>query len=69
MSSEAEKAVVRSNTEAVQSQGDFDLFEALFADDVLDHTPQPNMTPDKPGVRGLYKAMREAFPDFHAVIH
>jgi predicted ester cyclase len=27
------------------------------------------MTPDKPGVRGLYKAIREAFPDFHAVIH
>jgi len=69
MSSEAAKAVVRRTTKEVQSQGDFELFEELFADDVLDHTSQPNMTPDKPGVRGLYKAIREVFPDFHAVIH
>jgi predicted ester cyclase len=32
-------------------------------------TPQPNMTPDKPGVRGLYETIRQAFPDFHAIIH
>ena len=68
-SSEAAKAVVRRNTEEVQSKGDFDVFEELFADDFVDHTPQPNMTPDKPGARRLYKALREAFADFHAVIH
>ena len=63
------KAVVRRNTEEVQGQGNFDVFEELFADDFLDHTPQPNMTPDKSGARGLYRALREAFPDFRAVIH
>ena len=68
-SSEAAKAVVRRNTEEVQGKGNFDVFEELFADDFFDHTPQPNMTPDKTGARGLYKALREAFPDFHAVIH
>jgi steroid delta-isomerase-like uncharacterized protein len=68
-SSEAAKAVVRRNTEEVQSKGNFDVFEKLFADDFVDHTPQPNMTPDKSGARGLYRALREAFPDFHAVIH
>jgi steroid delta-isomerase-like uncharacterized protein len=67
--SETAKAVVRRNTEEVQGEGNFDVFEQLFADDFVDHTPQPNMTPDKPGARGLYKALREAFPDFHAVIH
>jgi predicted ester cyclase len=67
--SEAAKAVVRRNTEEVQGKGHFDIFEELFAEDFVDHTPQPGMTPDKPGVRGLYKAIREAFPDFHAVIH
>jgi steroid delta-isomerase-like uncharacterized protein len=67
--SEAAKAVVRRNTEEVQGAGDFELFEDLFADNFIDHTPQPNMTPDKPGVRGLYQTLREAFPDFHAVIH
>ncbi len=67
--SEAAKAVVRRNTEEVQGAGNFELFEELFDDNFIDHTPQPNMTPDKPGVRGLYQKLREAFPDFHAVIH
>jgi hypothetical protein len=44
-SSEAAKAVVRRNTEEVQGNGDFKVFEELFADDFVDHTPQPNMTP------------------------
>ena len=64
--SEAAKTVVRRNTEEVQGGGDFELFEELFADDFIDHTPQPNMTPDKAGARGLYHALRTAFPDFHA---
>lgn len=68
-SSEAAKAVVRRNTEEVQGKGNFEVFEEIFADDFVDHTPQPAMTPDKAGVRGLYKAIREAFPDFRAVIH
>jgi steroid delta-isomerase-like uncharacterized protein len=68
-SSEAAKAVVRQNTEEVQSRGNFELFEELFADDFLDHTPQPNRTPDKDGARELYHMLRAAFPDFHAVIH
>jgi steroid delta-isomerase-like uncharacterized protein len=68
-SSEAAKAVVRRNTEEVQSRGDFDVFDKLFADDFVDHTPQPDMTPDKAGVRRLYGYLRAAFPDFHAEIH
>ncbi len=68
-SSEEAKAIVRRNTEEVQGKGDFVLFDQLFADDFVDHTPQPNMVPDKEGVRGLYRSLREAFPDFHAVIH
>lgn len=63
------KAVVRRNTEEVQSRGNFHLFEELFADDFVDHTPQPNTTPDKDGVRKLYHVLRGAFPDFHADIH
>jgi len=45
--SEAAKAVVRRNTEEVQSGGNFEVFEELFGDDFLDHTPQPGRTPDK----------------------
>ena len=67
--SDAAKAVVRRNTEEVQGRGNFELFEELFADDFLDHTPQPGGTPDKAGVRNLYRRLRAAFPDFHAEIH
>ncbi len=47
-------AVVRRNTEEVQGKGNWRLFEELFADDFVDHTPQPGTTPDKDGVRVLY---------------
>lgn len=67
--SEAAKAVIRRNTEEVQSAGRFEVFEELFADDFLDHTPQPGRTPDKAGARELYHVLREAFPDFRAEIH
>lgn len=67
--SEQAKAIVRRNTEEVQGKGNFELFDELFAEDFLDHTPQPNMVPNKEGVRRLYRGLREAFPDFHAVIH
>ena len=67
--SDAAKAVVRRNTEEVQSKGNFDVFEELFSDDFVDHTTQPGTSPDKAGVRKFYTYMREAFPDFHAEIH
>ena len=47
--SEAAKAVVRRNNEEVQGRGNFNVFEELFADNFIDHTPQPDMTPDKAG--------------------
>jgi hypothetical protein len=62
-------AVVRRNTEEVQGKGNWSLFEELFADDFVDHTPQPGTTPDKDGVRMLYKRLRAAFPDFRPEIH
>jgi predicted ester cyclase len=66
---EVAKAIVRRNTEEVQGKGDFELFEELFADDFVDHTPQPGVSADKDGVRLLYKGLRASFPDLHAEIH
>jgi len=67
--SEAAKAIVRRNTKEVQGSGNINMFEELFADDFVDHTPQPGTTSDKAGVRKLYTYLRAAFPDFHAEIH
>ena len=69
MSTDAAKAVIRRNTEEVQGDGNFEIFEELFSDDFVDYMPQPHMIPDKDGVRGLYRSLRAAFPDFHAEIH
>ena len=68
-SSEAAKAIIRRNTEEIQGSGNLDVFDELFADAFIDHTPQPGTTPDKAGVRKLYSYLRVAFPDFHAEIH
>ena len=67
--SEAAKAVIRRNTAEVQGSGNWTLFDELFDDRFLDHTPQPGCTPDKAGALGLYKKLRAAFPDFQAEIH
>lgn len=67
--SESAKHVIRRNTAEVQSGGDWSLFDQLFDDRFLDHTPQPGFTPDKAGALGLYKKLRTAFPDFRAEIH
>jgi hypothetical protein len=49
--------LIRRNTEEVQGSGDWQLFDELFADNLLDHTPQPNCTPDKAGALGLYRKL------------
>ena len=38
---ELAKSLVRRNTEEVQGDGSFELFEEPFADDFVDHKPQP----------------------------
>jgi predicted ester cyclase len=67
--SKAAIAIVRRNTEEVQGKGDFETFDELFADDFVDHTPQPGAGADKEGVRFLYTMMRTAFPDWTPEIH
>jgi len=62
-------AVVRRNTEEVQGRGSFEVFDELFAADFVDHTPQRGFGTDREAVRGLYRAVRAAFPDFRPEIH
>ncbi|MFF1903032.1 ester cyclase [Kitasatospora sp. NPDC058218] len=67
--SEAAKAVVRRNTEEIQGGGNWALLDELWADDFVDHTPQPGRTPDRAGALELYRVLRAAFPDFRPEIH
>lgn len=62
------KTIVRKNTEEVQGQGNWALFDQLFANDFIDHTPQPGIPATKAGVLTLYQGLRTAFPDLHAKI-
>ncbi|CAN7673984.1 ester cyclase [Bosea sp. LjRoot90] len=66
---EANKAVVRRLIESVQRDGDFTLFEQLFAPDYVDRTPFGDVPPNRDGTRAIYQGFRSAFPDWRAVIH
>jgi predicted ester cyclase len=69
-SPDAGAAVIRRNTEEVQGKGNWEVFDELFAEDFIDHTPQPGgFKADKSSVKELYTMLRRAFPDFHAKIH
>ncbi len=67
--SDVVKQAVRRNNEEVLSTGNFELFDDLLANDFYDHNPPDGVSPDKDGVRQLYKLLRTAFPDFHVEVH
>lgn len=66
---EANKQVVRRLIEGVQRDGDFALFEQIFAPDYVDHTPFGGFPPNRDGTREVYRSFRRGFPDWRAVIH
>ncbi len=57
-----------SQHEEVQGGGNFDLYDELFADDFVDHTPHPGPAPTRRRPQALYRVAR-SFPDFRAQIH
>ncbi|MFJ1311324.1 ester cyclase [Agrobacterium sp. P15N1-A] len=65
----ANKAVIRQLLEGVQRDGDFDLFEQLFAQNYVDHTPFGGFPPDRNGTGQIYRTFRAAFPDWNAEVH
>ena len=62
-------AVVRRSIEEIQNKGDFALFDELFAEDYVDHTPQRGFSATREGTRALYRALRAAFPDLSVETH
>jgi steroid delta-isomerase-like uncharacterized protein len=66
---QAKEVVLRGITE-IQSKGNFEIFEEVFAPDFIDHTPQVGgFKADRESVKNLYQMLRNAFPDLHADVH
>ena len=60
----------REFAERVQNQGELGLLDELLADDMVDHTPAPGLSPDKDGAKAIIGAIRAGFPDHDCqVIH
>jgi steroid delta-isomerase-like uncharacterized protein len=58
------KAIALRLAREVFSKGDLDAFDALFAEDYVNHNiPVPDVPGTKAGFRELVKATRSAFPD------
>ena len=59
-------AIVRKALDEGQVRGRMDTFYDLFDPGFVDHTPLPGSSATREGVRHLYIALRDAFPDLRA---
>jgi steroid delta-isomerase-like uncharacterized protein len=68
MSTKTNKAIVRRHIEQVWNEFRLDLYDELFAENVVHHGPGP----DAPGLEGMKDgraAMQKAFPDIQFAIN
>lgn len=66
---ELKNVVLRGITE-IQTKGNFGIFEEVFSEDFVDHTPQAGgFKADRQSVKSLYQMLRKAFPDFYVEVH
>src|SRR5947209_6596447 len=68
MSTESNKAIVRRINDELISQGNMAVADEPFADDFVDHSAFPGVSPDRDGVKALFTMMRGGFPDLHVTI-
>jgi steroid delta-isomerase-like uncharacterized protein len=69
VTAQGNKTIVRRFVEEFQNGGNESAVEELLAADFVDHSPFPGVSPDREGVRRLFAALRQAFPDLRAKIH
>ena len=63
------KALVRRFVDEYQSAGNVAVADELLADDFVDHSAPPGMPSDREGVKALFSALRQGFPDLRAEVH
>ncbi len=61
--------VVRRFVEEFQSKHDVAVAQELIAEDFVDGSPFPGLSPDKTGTLTLHAMLFAAFPDLRAEIH
>jgi predicted ester cyclase len=66
----ANKARQRSLVDTLQNLGEIDRAGEFIHDDIVDHAAVPGMPAGIEGVKAVFRAIREAFPDHDAkIIH
>jgi steroid delta-isomerase-like uncharacterized protein len=63
MSEEVNQSTTRRIIEVFNS-GNLSGLDELFAENYYDHATPPGVSPDLPGVKQFFNALRTAFPDF-----
>ena len=66
--SDANKAVLRRFFDEAFGKGNLAAVDELVADNFVDHSPPPNGSPDKAGVKQIVKMFRSAFPDLRLTV-
>jgi predicted ester cyclase len=70
MSSEANKALIRSCIDAIDGNdsSDWSILDEFIAEDVVVHNPQlPGLTPDREGIKQAAETFRQATPGRHEI--
>jgi len=68
MTLDQNKLLVRRLIDEAQVAGDLDVIDELFSDDFVDHTPLEGLPGTREGMRMLFGALRQAFPDLQVDI-
>jgi steroid delta-isomerase-like uncharacterized protein len=69
MSTEDNKAVVRSLIDGLFTDGDLSAVDTYLAADFVMHDPPLGVPADREGMRTAAAMMRKAFPDWHSDLH
>ncbi len=62
------KDLVRRLVDRGQNRGELDVIDEVLAPNFVDHSPLSGLSADREGVRILFGALREAFPDLRVTI-
>jgi steroid delta-isomerase-like uncharacterized protein len=68
MSLAENKSIVRRLVDEAQVARNLDVLDELLSDDFVDHTPLEGLPGTREGIRLLFSALHEAFPDLRVEI-